>query len=64
MKMTDEQILKRIEEIKKDERMGYAKAKININAPLELVQISMTTELHTLEDVMGLPRTATPIKKK
>lgn len=61
---TEEEILARIAEIKADERLAYATATIFVNAPLALVQLSATTELHTLERVLGLPPTQIPIKPK
>lgn len=60
---TEQEILQRIAEIKSDERMGYKTATVFGNAPLAMVQLSMTTELHTLERVLGLTPTTVPIVK-
>lgn len=59
---TEKEILARITEIKKDERLGYPTATVFENAPLALVQITLTTELHTLERIMDLQPTKVPIK--
>lgn len=59
---TEEEIKTRIAEIKADERLAYATATVFVNAPLALIQLSMSTELHTLERVLGLPPTQIPIK--
>lgn len=55
--MNNQEIQKRIDEILADERMSYKTANIMINAPLALVQLSMETELHTLQRVLGVPLT-------
>lgn len=54
---TEKEILKRIKEIKSDERLSYESADIFSNAPLALIQLSMKTELHTLEKVLQIPLT-------
>jgi hypothetical protein len=61
---TEEEIKARIAEIKADERLAYPTATVFANAPLALIQLSMGTELHTLERVLGLPPTQIPIKTK
>ncbi len=61
MRLTDDQIKARIKEILADDRLAYKTATIFGNAPLALIQITMETELHTLEKVLGLP--LTDIKK-
>jgi len=61
---TEQEIKDRISEIKKDDRLTYPTATVFGNAPLALVQITLTTELHTLERVIGCKKlTKVPIKK-
>ena len=60
---TEREIEIRITEIKADERLAYPTATVFVNAPLALIQMSMSTELHTLERVLELPLTQIPIKK-
>jgi hypothetical protein len=55
--MNEEQIKSRISEILADERMSYKTATVFANAPLALIQLGMTTELHTLQKVLGVPLT-------
>lgn len=64
MRKTDEQILERIAFLKMDERLTYPLATVGANAPLALTQLSLETELHTLERVMGLPLSKIPLPKK
>lgn len=47
----------RINEILSDERLAYKTANVFTNAPLALVQISLQTELHTLQKVIGVKPT-------
>lgn len=60
---TPEEIQKRIDEIKADERLSYPTATVFVNAPLALIQYGLTTELYALEKVLGLPYTKIPIIK-
>lgn len=54
----------RIAIIKLDERLTYPHANVFVNAPLAIVQIQLTTELHTLERILGIEKlTSTPIKR-
>jgi hypothetical protein len=55
--MNEEQIKARINEILADERLSYKTATVFANAPLALIQWGLETELHTLEKVLGLPKT-------
>lgn len=55
--MTKEEINARISEILKDERLHYKTANIRINAPLALIQLSLETEVHTLQTVLGVELT-------
>lgn len=57
MKMTDEEIQNRIAEIVADGRLSQETATVFVNAPLALVQMSMSAELHTLQKVLGVPLT-------
>jgi hypothetical protein len=61
---TEKEIETRIAEIKADERLSYGTATVFVNAPLALIQLGLTTELHTLERVLGIPVTPVPIKIK
>ena len=55
---TPEEIQRRIQEILADPRISYPAANIGINAPLALIQLSLETELHTLQDVLGVEKTS------
>lgn len=55
--MTRDEILNRIDVILNDERLSYKTANTFINAPLALIQLTMETELHTLQKVLKLPLT-------
>ncbi len=55
--MNTEQIQKRIAEILADERMSYKSATVFANAPLAMIQLIMETELHTLQNVLGIEKT-------
>jgi hypothetical protein len=55
--MTQKEIEQRIQEILDDKRMHYKTANIVVNAPLAMVQLTLETELHTLQDVLGTERT-------
>lgn len=48
-----EEIQEKIDQILADERMSYKTATVFENAPLALIQHAMTTELHTLQWVLG-----------
>lgn len=54
---TRQEIEKRIDEILADERMSYKTADVFTNAPLALIQYGLTTELHTLQRVIGVELT-------
>ena len=54
---TEEEIRERIQRILSDDRMSYKTATVFENAPLTLIQHAMTTELHTLQWVLGEPPT-------
>lgn len=62
--MNTEEINKRINEILEDERLSYPTATVFANAPLSLIQMSLATELHTLQRVLGVSLSKLPIKKK
>lgn len=51
------EIQKRISNILEDERLSYKTATVFVNAPLALIQTILETELHTLQDVLQVPRT-------
>jgi hypothetical protein len=48
-----EEIKKHIKEIEDDSRMKGPRTNIQINAPLALIQLSMSTKLDTLKWVLG-----------
>jgi hypothetical protein len=53
MKPTEEQIRQRIEEIKSDARMGYSPARVDVNAPLALIQVEGEAVVQALRWVLG-----------
>jgi len=55
--MNKKQIKERINEILNDSRTTAKTATVFENAPLALIQYGLTTELHTLQKVLGLPLT-------
>jgi hypothetical protein len=55
--MSKEEIQNRIDMILSDERIAYKTASVFTNAPLALIQLSLMTELHTLQKVIGQPLT-------
>lgn len=48
-----EEIKEKIEEIKKDERLGYPPANIFVNPPLALVQVNLESFIQALEWVLS-----------
>ncbi len=54
---TQQDIQKRIDEILSDERLSYKTATVFENAPLALIQYSLETELHTLQQVIDVELT-------
>lgn len=62
--MTQERIKDRIAIIKMDERLYYPSANVFTNAPLAIIQIGLTTELNTLERVIGIEPSKVPLKGK
>lgn len=55
--MSREEIIKEIEELKKDEQLISPTATVFENAPLALIQFGKATRLNTLEYVLGVPLT-------
>jgi hypothetical protein len=55
--MNTQEIQNRIDAILSDERISYKTASVFINAPLALIQLSLVTELYTLQKVIGQPLT-------
>lgn len=47
-----EEIEKRLERIESDERIDYEPANVEVNAPLALIQVRLTTERDTLKWVL------------
>jgi len=56
--MNKEEIEKRIAEILSDDRFLSKTATVFENAPLALIQWGLTTELHTLQKVLGVELTS------
>lgn len=54
----------RIDVLKSDERNYYERATVFVNAPLALIQLQLSTEINTLEQILGLPLSKFPLKKK
>lgn len=52
---TEEEIRARLAEIEADERLQRPPAKVDINAPLALVQVGLEEASNTLRWVLGLP---------
>jgi hypothetical protein len=50
-------MMERRDEILNDDRLFYPTAKIEVNAPLALIKLSLVTELHTIESCYGLAHT-------
>lgn len=61
---TKDMILGRINRIKEDERLSYPVATVFANAPLALIQVQLLSELNALENVIGMPLSNIPLKKK
>lgn len=62
-KTMSQPILEIMEEVLNDERMQYASASIQINAPLALIQMSKEATLHTCQRILGLPLSQIPLTK-
>ena len=61
---TEKDIIEKLEELKKDERLYYKTADVFTNAPLALMQLSMETQVNTLEWILGLQQSKFPLTKK
>jgi len=53
----------KLSKLKEDERLTYPIANVFANAPLALIQVGLTAQIHLLEELLGLPLTKMPIKK-
>lgn len=58
---TIQAITDKLLELKGDKRLYYKTADIFTNAPLALIQLSMETQINTLEWVLGLPQSKFPL---
>lgn len=58
-----EVIQAKLDEIKKDERLTYPSANIQINAPLALIQLEAETRIRTLEWVLEVTPSKFPLPK-
>lgn len=59
-----EEIEKKLAELKADERLYYPTATVFANAPLALIQLSLSSQINTLEWVLGLELSRFPLLKK
>ena len=50
---SENNIIKKINDLKSDERMSYPSANIQINAPLALIQLSIESKISALEWALG-----------
>lgn len=50
---TEQEVKEKLSTIKKDERLGYPVATIDINAPLALIQLSLETQCDILRWVLS-----------
>ena len=57
-----EKMLQKLDELKSDERMTYATANVFSNAPLALIQQRIGSQIHLLEEMLGLPYSKFPLK--
>jgi hypothetical protein len=48
-------ILDRLITLERDERLQYAPARVDVNAPLALIQVALETEVNALRWVLGMP---------
>lgn len=53
-----------LEKLKQDERLTYPVATVFENAPLALIQFGMTSQIHLIEKMLGLPLSRFPLKIK
>ena len=51
---TEEQVMARLVELEKDERIHYPVARVDVNAPLALIQIALVTEAQALRRILEL----------
>lgn len=58
---TEIELLKRLHELKSDDRLYYPVANVFINAPLALIQHELEVRIHTLEWVLNLPFSSFPL---
>lgn len=59
----EEKMLDKLNELKTDERNYYPSATVFTNAPLALIQISLSSQIHLLEGLLGLPYSKFPLEK-
>lgn len=57
-------LLVELSELKADERNYYPTATVFANAPLALIQMGLTAQIHLLEKMLNLPYSKFPLKKK
>lgn len=63
MKSLKEKLESKLEELKKDERNTYATATVFANAPLALIQMSLSSKIHLLEELLEVPFSKFPLKR-
>lgn len=58
---TEKEIRDRLEELKQDPRNYYPLAEIFSNAPLALIQLDISSNIHALEFALDLPLSKFPL---
>jgi hypothetical protein len=62
--LPEEEIKKRLDSLKADERNYYKLASVFSNAPLALIQQGLSNQINALELVLELPLSTFPLKKE
>lgn len=58
-----QQLEDKLTDLKGDERNYYETANVFSNAPLALLQMALTAQIHLLEELLNLPRSKFPLQK-
>jgi len=61
---SERQLRKKLAELKADERVYYQPATVFENAPLALIQLGLETEINLLEQILEIPLSTFPLKKR
>lgn len=59
-----EKLLAKLEELKDDNRNYYKTATVFSNAPLALIQMSLSSQINLLEELLELPLSKFPLVKE